>query len=324
MFSNTKYISLPSAKNPKVVLAIGSKIEKINSFKIYNPYSLKAKLLRFVAFYMPYFNITKNNISPFIRFIEKELNTKLISSVYFSSCKYKAVIQLQSKGKIIGYIKYALNKKGNFKIKNEQSALESLNCKGVPQIMGKGVYNNLNYIIIKNVIKKHHNTNLNYQKLNSLLRIFEIKNSHSFLLKNHPRVKQIQRSLIRHNLNKYATTFLKIIETDKRLYKVKSEHGDFTLWNIINNNDLIDFEEFTLTGIDGMDLCHFYFTEQLYLKKHLPAQIIKNTLSSVGLKNKNILFIYLINTIMTRSEFDFDITQYINCINYLKSNYYEI
>ena len=48
-FSEDSYLSIPNQKNPKVILAIGKKSLAKNSFKIYNPFSLKAKLFKIIV-----------------------------------------------------------------------------------------------------------------------------------------------------------------------------------------------------------------------------------------------------------------------------------
>ena len=49
-FSDNKYIVLPTKTKPKVFLSIDNNCKK-NSFKLYQPFSFKAKLLKSIAFY---------------------------------------------------------------------------------------------------------------------------------------------------------------------------------------------------------------------------------------------------------------------------------
>ena len=126
-FSSNSYIYLPTKQNPKVALVVDSSELAINAFKLYNPFSSKAKKFKSVVkFLVLRFNILfkiftkKENKSEFIVYLEKELNESLVSSLYFATANDKAVLQLQSKeAKILGYLKYPLNKIGFKHIKNE-------------------------------------------------------------------------------------------------------------------------------------------------------------------------------------------------------------
>jgi len=64
--------------------------------------------------------------------------------------------------------------------------------------------------------------------------------------------------------------------------------------------------------------------EQLYIKKNSPSKIIKNTLNSAGLKNKNILYIYLLKTLIMRINFKFQTSDYLSALNiYIKEIQHE-
>ena len=318
MYSNTKYICLPSKKNPTYLLAVGSKVEKNNSFNLFRAVSIKAKILKYIAIKFPIFNTVTKEKSPFINYLESEMNKNIVSSVYFSSCRHMVVMQLQSDGIILGYLKYALTENGNRKIKNEQYALENLKCIGIPRLINNGSFNQYRYILTESINNNPNLKPINHDSLNLLLKRLTINGAPSYLLREHPRIINLKKSLEKHHgLRKYIHYFDKLVLSDNKLYKVTPEHGDFTPWNIIHDKKkhyLIDFEDFIFEGLEGMDLCHYFFMEQLYIKKNSSSKIIKNTLNSVGLKNKKILYIYLIKTLIMRLNYKFETSDYLSAL----------
>lgn len=306
------------------MLAVGSKSEKINSFEFFKPHSIKAKLVKYLAINFPIFNITYKKKSLFINYLENKLNAKFISSIYFSSCKQKVVIQLQKNEIIFAYVKYALNEKGNQKIKNEQIALESLSSEAIPKLIDKGSFNGFRFIVTKNIFSDDNYKNIKCLNLNFLLKKFKRRDASSFLLRDHPRIINIKNNLKKYYLPKYEFYFNKIISADKKKYKVIAEHGDFTPWNIINNYYLVDFEEYTKDGLDGMDICHYFFVEQLYIKKMSVKDIVDKTLASNTNNYKNIFFIYLLKTLIMRMYYNFETSDYDRAIKiFIKKLYHE-
>ena len=56
-FSEDIYLCVPSSKNPKVVLAVGKSLLAKQSFKLYNPFSKKAKFFKtFAKFFCVHFH----------------------------------------------------------------------------------------------------------------------------------------------------------------------------------------------------------------------------------------------------------------------------
>ena len=86
--SKGTYIKLPTGNQPKVYLAIESKLRAKLSFQLYNPFSVKAKLLKtLVRFFFTYLNTVAKIIFPTIRveksdftdYLNKLLNTRIVS-----------------------------------------------------------------------------------------------------------------------------------------------------------------------------------------------------------------------------------------------------
>jgi hypothetical protein len=303
-FSSNKYIALPSKQNPRVMLALGTHAENIASFQLYNPLSLKAKLLKKIAFKFPFFNIVTKNRSDFIAFLESKLGQEITSSVYYSSCKYKVVLQLQSKGLVIGYLKLGITDKGNEKVQKEYSALSILEDGIiVPKVIDSGFFEEHFFILIE-PIKGIQKQPLR-QDLNILLSELKHSSNKEFKLSNHPRVLSIKKRLVNCNMEQYLLLLDKIIASDNSKYLLVYEHGDFTAWNIKymdSKYQLIDFEYFEENGIEGMDLCRFYYAHEVYVNNSQPSKVVNEILQNIGDRLKNILFIFLINEVLFRYE----------------------
>ena len=70
MYSNTYYLSIPSKKNtPKLMLAVGSIVERKNSFELYNPSSIVAKFFKFLFFDFSFFYKHSKKKTQYVKFL---------------------------------------------------------------------------------------------------------------------------------------------------------------------------------------------------------------------------------------------------------------
>jgi len=316
-FSSNKYIALPSKQNPRVLLALGTHAENIVSFQLYNPFSLKARFLKKIAYHAPFFNIVAKDKSEFITFLEGRLGQKITSSVYYSSCKYKVVLQLQSKGLVIGYLKLGITEQGNEKVQNEYNALSILEGDIAPKVIDSGEFEEHFFILIepiKGIQKKPSR-----QDLNILLSELEHSSSKEFKLSNHPRVLSIKKRLVDCNMKEYLVQLEKIVAYDKSNYSLVYEHGDFAAWNMQytdSNYRLIDFEFFEENGIEGMDLCKFYYTNDLYINNTPLNKVANRVLNNLDANLKSIFFIFLLNEVLIRLENNWDYSRDKKVLDY--------
>ena len=146
-FSNNKYIVLPTKSNPKVYLVVDNNKIKSNSFKLYNPFSVKAKILKKIIFLFPFFNRLQNKKSEFIKFLENKFQKEFVSSVYMATDKDKIILQLQSDNKVFGYLKIATSVLGQEKIQNEIEAIELLKDINKIDIIDKDVFNGYDFFL---------------------------------------------------------------------------------------------------------------------------------------------------------------------------------
>ncbi len=306
------YIYLPSKQNPKVALAVDNGKISENSFELYNPFSKKAIFLKKVAlffsvkfnFVINFFSVKVKKPSSFIDFLEKKLNRKIITSVYYATAKDKIVLQLQSlSGEILGYLKYPINNQGYENIRREIEAYEELSkLYIVKKYIFKDVYDNRPFIFLPKLegeIKE-----LEDKDVSKLLISFHKKDR--FLLSEHPRISDMKQELIKYKLNTYLETLVKLIEKSKVEYLVCFEHGDFTPWNIVKQEDgfvPFDFEYFVKNGIEYFDLIKYYYQVGTLLKHYNGHELIGYILSKLNIPEKFIIFkIYLIKEILIKTK----------------------
>ncbi|WP_430906527.1 hypothetical protein [Maribacter sp. 2-571] len=315
-------ICLPTKSRPRVFLSIDdSKIAKV-AFNLYNPFSPKAKFLKatlqFLCVYCntlaKYFLPTiKTKKSSFIRFIEKALNTSLISSVYIATEKDKFVVQLQDHNGIVGYLKYPITSIGTKRLLNERSGLNILSKKNVVQkILLDDNYKGVPFIILRNLEGKIGTVSKDDYK--EVLTYF--KTERSFPLIDHPRVLDIKKRLLDYDQNEFVVLLNDAIVSSKKYYYVVHEHGDFAPWNLIQTKDGVkpfDFEYFEEVGLQHMDEIKYHVQVEMLLKGKTGASLIKSVSKAVGLAEFDILFIvFLLKEIGNKLEankiYDFELS----------------
>jgi len=260
-FSNSKYIVLPSPKKPKVFLAVDSALIANNSFRLYNPFSKKAKFLKSSVFkILPFIRpfLKRKKRGDLIEFLENEFKKTLISSVYIATDNNKVVLQLQNK-EILGYVKVPLNKEGEKNIINEIKAYEVLSNKEVIKYKFLTVsYKNKKCLFIENIEGQSGfiSIDLDFEFLKKL------KRNKKYILNKHPRIK----GLLENSEEWIKNLILQIINNSKNEYELVYEHGDFAPWNIKfkeNKFYIFDFEYFVEDGIEYFDFIKYYYQ---YLK----------------------------------------------------------
>lgn len=307
-FSNDRYIFIPF-NNPKVALVVNNSQIAANSFKIYNPFSMKAKILKKMLYRLFVdANFLLKNISTikpkgkFVKHLEEKLNIPIKASIYFSTTQDKVILQLQNNESIIGYVKYPLNKTGQKRILNEKKALEILyknNIINYTYLIYDEFCQNSFYLLLPNlngtIIAKN-------ECIYELIEKFK-KNKKS-LLKEHPRVLQL---LKKAEKEKCCFDLLsKLISLSVEKYYCVYEHGDFAPWNIMKiDNKLVpfDFEYFEREGLEYLDLIKFYYQIDKLLNKKNGYDLIHSVLYNFNFKEKEIIFkIFLIKEILLKIE----------------------
>lgn len=329
-FSSNKYIALPHKKKPKVFLAIDNKKISKLSFDLYNPFSLKAKILKFVLrFVFLNFNSIAKRIFPlvhagksiFISHLEQSLQKEIHSSVYISTDLDKVVIQLISKNVILGYAKYPLKNTAVKKIENEKNAIEILSKdKIVSPLLHYSIYKDKPIIITKNEIGI--SKILSAAEYKPILLIFRKKNKTRLI--NHNRIKSIRKELESYKLNDLVLLLDNLISISKQEYHEAYEHGDFAPWNLLYSNGKVipfDFEFFVEKGIDYFDEIKYNFQIENLLNKKNGKDLINSISTKVNIIEFNIIFIiFLMKEIIENKKASTSYNQELSLINLLRKN----
>jgi len=312
-FSANSYLFLPTANNPRVALAVDNAEMAKNAFKLYNPFSSKAQMLKKVsATAFTHFNEVAKHVwnvqqkekSGFVTYLEEKLKTPLVASLYFATIHDKIVLQLQTpQAQIVGYVKYPLNEVGLQHLKNEKRAIEILSKKqivseyflydefeGTPFLLLEALDGDIGEVersIVDDILSK-------------------FKREATFKLLEHPRVNGIKKSLECNGLSKYLSLVEKVCKDSTAEYGLVYEHGDFTPWNIVKVEDKytsFDFEHFVEEGIEYFDLIKYYYQTGKLLEKKSGEELLNYISEQVEAKEiKALLTLFVIKEIIRNKE----------------------
>lgn len=310
-FSSSSYIFLPTKNNPKVALCVDSYILAKNAFKLYNPFSSKAKIFKKISeFSFTSLNLfskllsSKQEKTEFVKYLEKLLQEPLIISIYFATAKDKVVLQLQSNdAKIIGYLKYPLSEVGLEHIQNEIKAFEILSSKGLiePYIL-KDTYNGKPFLLLKELDGTIDKVEKKF--IEDVLKAF--KKDSVYELSQHPRVKELKKQLLQHDMKEYITRVEQICDNTMTNYKLVYEHGDFTPWNIVKVKDKyipFDFEYFIEDGLEYFDIIKYYYQIGKLLESKDDKELYFFVKKQVNiLEFKELFELFLVKEIVRQSE----------------------
>ncbi|GAA3619013.1 hypothetical protein [Flavivirga jejuensis] len=307
-FSEDTYLYLPNTKHPKVILAVSDAKTSQNAYKLYNPFSFKAKVLKKISQFL-FVNFNKLTLSlvktkshqksDFIKHLENKLNTKFSISVYHATDKDKVVLQLQSNKRVYGYLKFPLNKVGIDNINNEKKAITLLSKKNIiKSFILEDTYNSIPYFILSEL--KGDIENLADKAIETL--IFKLKKENTFQLIDHQRIKDLYADIETLQLKSYKSKIDRIVKRSTIHYHEAFEHGDFTPWNIVKTNEGIipfDFEFFVENGIEYFDLIKYHFQVGRLLKKKNPKELALYIFNKINnIEVKDIVSLFLIKEII--------------------------
>lgn len=311
--SCNEYIFLPTQKFPKVAIVVDNRHWAGNSFKLYNPFSIKAKLLKaLIRFGFVYFNtifkiafkVQRGTQSELLQYIEGILGQQLISSVYFATAKDKVVLQLQTcDAKVLGYLKLPLTDVGVKRIINERTAIEIISSKKLvePSLLD-GNFSGRPFVLLANL-----DGDIGYvsnEGVSQILSGFFRRESYSLL--EHPRIKQILNQLISCELNTYHDSLLAECQGSSCDYALVYEHGDFAPWNVVNVGGKyvpFDFEYFCENGLEHLDLIKYYYQIGTLLKKYENLKLIDFLEKNIDITEFDLLFkVFLVKEVVRCKE----------------------
>lgn len=266
-FSQGEYLALPSFKKPKVMLNISSPEISILSFRLYNPFSKKARFLKGIfwvltirfVFFKKCLPCKSREKTPFLDYLEKELEMKLHSSIYYATASDKVVLQLVSKNDIIGYLKMPLNEIGKDRLLNELKALTILSeIELVEPAKYFSTFDGTPFLILNPIKGK-----IGDPDEDMVVKILDdFKQEKFYQLGEHPRIHQLRDRILKSDLLFLIDKLDHICANSIFPYRVVYEHGDFAPWNLMQTPSGIkpfDFEYFEEFGLEYMDFFKYYF-----------------------------------------------------------------
>ena len=326
--SDNKYIALPSGKNPKVLLAVDNERISKNSFRLYQPFSKKAKLFKYLVehYFTTYYKLTqklfplqKETKSAFVKYLESKIGIELDISIYLSTDQNKIVLQLQSNDKIYGYLKMPLNSDGAYLLQNEKTAIDILSQKGLarPYVL-EDIYKGRTFLILEEL--KGEITTPSRKMLEGILQGLIKNKQHQ--LKDHPRVNHIRKTLLINDPFEHLPLLEKMIKDSKNLFYEVYEHGDFAPWNIIKTDkgfEIFDFEYFEREGFENFDLIKYYYQIGKLLKSKRGKELYQFVLSKTKIQNFSEVFsLFLIKEAILQNGGENDAVVENQLLKYIK------
>ena len=312
-FSSNSYVLLPTSKNPKVALAVDNAALTNNAFKLYNPFSQKAKLLKkvsrsaftnFNAISKTVGGIKEEKKSAFVSYLEAKLNKSLVTSLYFATIHDKVVMQLQTPdAEIVGYLKYPLNEVGLKHLENEKKAIEILSEKSiVEKYLLDDKFDDKPFLLLAALEGEIDLVERSY--VDTLL--LKFKREEVYLLTDHPRLVELKRSVDTNDMSKYLPLIEEICQNSTIKYTLVYEHGDFTPWNIVEvDGDYVpfDFEHFAEDGLEYFDLIKYYYQIGKLLKGMEANELIDYISEQINItESRALLQLFLIKEIVRNKE----------------------
>lgn len=312
--ANGRHLILPTLNEPRVYLNIENNYIAEEAFKLYNPFSVKAKVLKsFTKFLCVRFNALAKVILPTIRSeksvfigeLEDKLGKKIQSSIYISTARDKIVLQLQEKGVVLGYLKYAISPIGAKRVLNEKQAVKMLSDLNlIPNLVQEGSFENMPFIVLQNL-----EGSIGLVESDQYQIVLDsLKKPNTFKLIEHPRVLSMKQSLKHFHLEVLSDVLNHALRTSDMYYHEVFEHGDFAPWNLIRSENKIipfDLEYFEEKGLQYLDNLKYHYQVGHLLKRKKGKTLIEFIRRKVQLVEFNSIFlIFLVKEIINKIEFN--------------------
>ncbi|NBB22836.1 hypothetical protein GVN20_26000 [Runella sp. CRIBMP] len=291
-------------------------IHSRTAFNIYQPTSVKGKILKFCFSFFKNVDAFRRSIGVVPVFLELDIsfysilcncfNTKDVEISIFGgtpSNHQKITVQIFNKSQILGYCKIT----DSSEIKNlfikEKNILEFLKNKGllnIPECILLSDYKKKYSIFIQSSIKTNDSQILHDFKLHHwsfLCELFEktkltlpFKETDYYkslekLKLNICYVEEHSRSFVLEKLSYVHQYYVEVLGNEYSVY-----HGDFTPWNTYYEERLqvFDFEYAKLTYPPFLDWYHFFTQVQIFKNKSSSTQIINGFNKNIEYLNKYI------------------------------------
>lgn len=299
--------SFPNTINPK--LWIDNKSNLKVAFGLYNPYSLKGRLVKRLVSILPAFagnlflkpvNQTslENEFNSYKRYIDNilSIDSAINISPGTKSKHQKKSVQIINNKRIEYYLKISNNKETIELSKNEYSILSLLSSKQLTTLTPKAVFGDFiesSYYLIQSAAPNEF-----YQSETAFLSehnkcIIELYDLHHKETDIQEYIASIKNYITRYNYNGKSNILATLDALSEKNKKTKIQlsltHGDFAPWNILTNYDnelfIYDWEHGSENSPLLFDFFHFHFMTSKLLTNNTAAEI-KSYIDNLYLENK--------------------------------------
>ena len=311
--SSGSYVLLPTRKYPKVFL---NRSSFGNAMKLYNPFSLKGKVLKAIATFFPWFNLMYVEGSDFSNFVDNLLGFNATLSLYLATDSKKLVYQICKEDSIYGVLKISTSSDFNELVDTEIGALKFLGKEtdvSVPHLMLEGDFQGCRFFIseyiegcIGHVSDEEAFAIAKQLALGISVPLIEtaIYKSVSDVLSENDSARELLERLPKDSIVNIALV-----------------HGDFTPWNIINAKEfvLFDLERFDFAGLEQFDLITFFFQSGRFLYHLDGIELVDFVVDKIGKAFRFEVFVLFLFQYLILEEFSEDMI--LQKVAYLVNRY---
>lgn len=338
---NILYLALPSIKNVKWIMPLNEKKDKKISFLLYQPSTIKAKLLKNMFINTPNLilkNIFRKNIiylntNNFLNEIKKQediYNYSFFLGTDGFDCK--PTIQISNSREPLMYLKVTSKKNVKNLFNNEEKILKSLNSTVIkdrcPSVVINQYYGKLNIFASSTTktIKSKYIKELTNEHVDFLAQLYFstkkqlFSQASSYFINTQERIS----NYLKINLDDFwiADIFnqVGIKLANSKIYECIN-HRDFTMWNCYFNDKKIfvfDWEYANRDGLPFFDILHFIIkrnildevSEEKIYKLITNNNMIKKYANEINVSIEHLndfIILYLIDVILL-DDFKIDIS----------------
>ncbi len=311
--AQTKYIALPNAKEPRVILPIANKKVFKQGFEIHNTASPLNRLLKNTAtdlfFLLPYFNskivYPAQKLYALLEHLKQNLNRNDLYelSLYIgtkNSVNQKLTMQLMdSNYNILYYVKVASTQSAKMYLQKEIDRCNLLSKISIENITVPNIINSFEYdgslvCIQNNIFEGYHQTGYDLDET-LILAYYQFISSNLVQGNSKCYLEKISKQIDSYDLDdKVRQSLVRALVNISRIeFPLSVQHGDFVPYNIKiekRKYAIIDWEYSFVNGQPFYDLFHFiYQGKHQILKKNARALVKELTENS---KNRSLICKY--------------------------------
>ena len=252
------YLILPTLKNARWIIELGDYRNKLNSFLIYQPSSIRGKIFKCFVIFCPnrllslFFKRQLIKLNFKESFIDKLFtNSDNSYSVYLGngSVHNKATIQLSRKNNPYAYFKFSQNNTVRNLFENESKILDVLmnkfNISNIPIVMYHGAVNDLGYFATSSIRTRESKfiDKIKSEHVDFLIKIYKSTSREKItydglvlLYKSRIKLACNQIPIFKQHEYNFDNILKQCSESEM---KYTLAHKDFTPWNSFFNNEQI-------------------------------------------------------------------------------------